>query len=290
MGVSYETSDAKIRQLFALYMQLRQAGYSSQTAWNRVTPGAQTLPSREQERLANMLHGWEAKDGRHYPSHEDNHNTMHVDKAAVQQAQQQHIQQHMQQQSQQQAPRPKGTTLLRRLIPGVNAPQDNTPAPVACPHCGKPNNPSEPYCYSCGELLFSPPVNTRQLTDAQAAHIEDEAYFGPGSVLFMQVRGHDRMVEVKINGRQVVIGRSSPNSAMLPDVDLAAFEAAALGVSRMHAELKREQNTLLLSDLGSANHTHINGQRLHAHEVRVLNNGDVIEFGRLMVRLHFRHT
>jgi hypothetical protein len=59
-------------------------------------------------------------------------------------------------------------------------------------------------------------------------------------------------------------------------------------LSRMHAGLRRQGDTLVLCDMGSLNHTYINGQRLHAHEVRVLHNGDEIRFGQLVTRVYFR--
>jgi pSer/pThr/pTyr-binding forkhead associated (FHA) protein len=77
---------------------------------------------------------------------------------------------------------------------------------------------------------------------------------------------------------------------MVPDIDLTPYGADDKGVSRLHASLHRQEETLVLSDLGSVNHTFINGQRLHAHEVRVLRDGDEIRLGRLVLYAYFRES
>ncbi|RPI99164.1 MAG: FHA domain-containing protein, partial [Chloroflexi bacterium] len=87
---------------------------------------------------------------------------------------------------------------------------------------------------------------------------------------------------------EMIVGRKSPDSVMLPDIDLAPFQADVMGVSRLHAGVRRQNDTLVLTDLGSLNHTQINGQRLHSHEVRVLHDGDELRFGQLTVRIYFR--
>ena len=76
---------------------------------------------------------------------------------------------------------------------------------------------------------------------------------------------------------------------MKPDIDLAAFNAEELGVSRLHAVLKRHENTVSISDLNSKNNTYINGQRLHPNEVRALRDGDEIRLGRLAMKVSFKH-
>ena len=65
-------------------------------------------------------------------------------------------------------------------------------------------------------------------------------------------------------------GRRATDFNANPDIDLGPFQAWDYGVSRLHAKLRFQDNTLTITDLDSVNHTYINGQRLHAHEVRVL--------------------
>jgi hypothetical protein len=89
-------------------------------------------------------------------------------------------------------------------------------------------------------------------------------------------------------GKEVIIGRATPNSPMVPDIDLNPFRGAEMGVSRMHATLERRNNSLLLVDLGSRNFTFVNGEQMQPHDVRVLKSGDQIAFGRLLTQFNFR--
>jgi hypothetical protein len=89
-------------------------------------------------------------------------------------------------------------------------------------------------------------------------------------------------------GKEVIVGRATPNSPMVPDIDLNPFRGAEMGVSRMHATLERRNNSLLLVDLGSRNFTFVNGEQMPPHDVRVLKSGDQIAFGRLLTQFNFR--
>jgi hypothetical protein len=153
------------------------------------------------------------------------------------------------------------------------------------------NQQSDLYCYSCGTLLIAPGA-THQISDTQPMEGSqpDPAHFGPDMVLYVQVRGARQMIRLQPRGDEIVIGRQSSDSVMLPDIDLSPFQADTQGVSRLHAGLRRQENTLVISDLGSLNHTYINGQKLHQHEVRVLHDGDELRFGSLMVRIYFRSS
>jgi pSer/pThr/pTyr-binding forkhead associated (FHA) protein len=48
-------------------------------------------------------------------------------------------------------------------------------------------------------------------------------------------------------------------------------------------------NTVVIVDLDSVNHTYINGQRLHPKEVRVLRDGDELRLGKLSIKVTFKH-
>jgi hypothetical protein len=68
------------------------------------------------------------------------------------------------------------------------------------------------------------------------------------------------------------------------DIDLTAYGAEELGVSREHAMLRPEEDSLLLFDLGSANGTYCNGIRAKLGHFLRLEDGDVMSFG----QLHFK--
>lgn len=81
----------------------------------------------------------------------------------------------------------------------------------------------------------------------------------------------------------VVIGRST--SEKKTDLDLSLFGANELGVSRVHATIRPSEDKLLLYDLGSANGTSYNFKPLAEGTAAVLQDGDVISFGLLHLKI-----
>lgn len=153
-----------------------------------------------------------------------------------------------------------------------------------CPLCGKENPATEKYCYSCGQLL-GVSLSTRILENEEPDH----ATFGAMSKLLIMVRGHaQKPISVSIGDVPVLVGRAVPGSATQPDIDLTPYNGEELGVSRIHAALQRANQTLTIVDKGSSNHTFINGEKLHPHEVRVVHDGDEIRFARLITIFIFK--
>jgi pSer/pThr/pTyr-binding forkhead associated (FHA) protein len=58
----------------------------------------------------------------------------------------------------------------------------------------------------------------------------------------------------------------------------------------LHAAFRRQDETVVLVDMGSANKTFINGQRVYPHEVRVVRSGDEIRLGKMIIKVTFNHT
>ncbi len=115
-------------------------------------------------------------------------------------------------------------------------------------------------------------------------------YFGPDTILLLYIEKEPEPLKVLISDREdVMIGRSAPDSILLPDVDLGRHSSHKhqMGISRVHAMLRRDEDTLIISDVGSKNGTFINGTQLHAQEVRVLRDGDKVRLGDLELRIEF---
>lgn len=131
--------------------------------------------------------------------------------------------------------------------------------------------------------------DTRTLVDP-ATRVADD-HFSPDTVLQMQIRGTDEMFELRPQQfeHEIVIGRSTEESVMHPDVDLADLGARDLGVSRLHLALRYdgEHNALHVYDLGSSNGSYINNQRLNPHEVRFLRDGDAVRIGKMVLIVKF---
>jgi len=66
---------------------------------------------------------------------------------------------------------------------------------------------------------------------------------------------------------------------------LSTFEAYKAGVSRLHANLNIQGIDVSIQDLGSANGTRVNGDRIEPLTEHALKHGDIISLGRLRVQI-----
>jgi hypothetical protein len=188
--------------------------------------------------------------------------------------------------------------LARRVRAHENARHahaDAASSGIICPHCGKPNRPTERVCYACGELLLKGTDTFQtQILDQGEPALADDAYFGDDSVLILTARSNRQEYKIRPqdSDRELIIGRSTNRGPMMPDIDLAGSEGNKLGVSRLHLSIRYDMqyNTLTVFDLGSANGTFVNGQRLHPHEVRVLHHNDELRLGNMVLDVTFRHS
>ncbi len=82
-----------------------------------------------------------------------------------------------------------------------------------------------------------------------------------------------------------VLGRSDSRSSFIPDIDLAEFKALDKGVSRRHAVFVRYQDKIHILDLSSINGTFLNGKRLKPDTPYLVNSGDELGLGDLVLLL-----
>ena len=62
------------------------------------------------------------------------------------------------------------------------------------------------------------------------------------------------------------------------------------GVSRYHAAIVRRDGALSIVDKGGANGTFLNGQRLIAHQPRILRDGDDLRLGHMVLQVRFERV
>jgi len=85
---------------------------------------------------------------------------------------------------------------------------------------------------------------------------------------------------------ELIIGRTDTHGDWKPDIDLTPFGGtAAAGVSRRHARLIWHGHWQI-EDLGSANGTWLNRQRLQSGESLDLTAGSIIQIGKLYLIYH----
>ena len=163
-----------------------------------------------------------------------------------------------------------------------------------CPYCQHEMMEGALFCEECGLSLWGDAqgeVPTRKLEEEAN---EFSVKSGWGTATFQdlnQVIIHIRDSADPISVRpaaEYLIGRQDASSGIVPDLDLGPFGALEKGVSRLHAALRRGDEVLSIVDLDSANGTYLNGQRLAAHQPRLLRDGDEIRLGKLVLHIYFK--
>ncbi len=262
--------------VFFEYVGKRKAGGTREATISEVQALAQRLTKGERVQLTRLIQMWEARDGKRYTKE------MRTVKNSA---------------KSQPAPQMPGSAngaarqspIIRPIDPAAaRDPSQRVP----CPNCGRMNSRKDAYCYSCGQVLNVAKPQTKVLDEEEVDDDvrRDNTHFADSSHLLLLIPGAAAPIEVNPSPEEIIIGRSEAGSAFYPDIDLAAYNAADLGVSRLHASLRRQEDTIAIIDLGSRNNTYVNGRRLYPHEVRVLRHGDEIQLGTMTLKVAFKHA
>lgn len=158
-----------------------------------------------------------------------------------------------------------------------------------CENCHKTNSETATYCFSCGHILPAgfKAIATQSLTDSKSLQPQirwGTAYFGDQSLMRIHVRHSGKLIETQFR-TECVFGRTVGD--VVVDVDLTPHGGIDMGVSRQHVKLLRQSATIMVQDMGSANGTFLNGEKLIPHQMRVLRNEDELCLGRLVLRISF---
>ncbi len=166
-----------------------------------------------------------------------------------------------------------------------------------CPFCGCTDHGRAVFCVECGFYLpsvVSPgeePASSREGgTRSEEGYQNDAAPQSGRSSRArprLQVLSSGRQIPFP-PGRRLEIGRVDSVHGIFPDVDLTAEGGREGGVSRRHCRICIDQGTLVVEDLGSANGTRLNGERIKPHLRHRLNSGDELQLGRVTLRVMIR--
>jgi hypothetical protein len=280
-----------VTEIFSEYVRQRQQGNSQQDVVNFLRPLLNRVRDDARQQLAALIRSWEAREGVKYQAKEKKTAFVNVTDWVAPPAPDEDLSWLPESASSGEKPR------AGLLDTPVHPSMQDRPVPLApgetfyCPACGTTNRLGDAYCYACGALLNVQGLETRDLKPA-TAELEQvgQSYFGRSSTLLLTVLGSDRPFTVPIHEKnELTLGRASVTSSTRPDVDLSPYHAGDFGVSRIHARLRCQDDTITITDLESVNHTYINGQLLHPQEVRVLRDGDEIRLGRLEMKVSFQH-
>lgn len=277
-----------VKGIFGKYAQLRQGRASREDAWGRIKATVEAFDETDRKRLMALIRDWEIIEGHRYQANrsDDPHATMFKPPEGLKEAREQLKTQRD----------PDATTEK----PAVKLPQTGTlpqtgkldedvaarrAMEVICPQCSTLNDLHAIQCKQCGAML--PQTQEIERPDPEQLPADPQSQVLRGMVLKLEVTGAGQALRVPLDQDQLVLGRASTAGLMAPDIDLTPFDAQRKGVSRYHANLKCEGDTLVINDLESLNHTYINGLRLYPHETRVLRNGDELKLGQLIMRVFF---
>ena len=169
---------------------------------------------------------------------------------------------------------------------------------IRCSFCQSTHVDNTIFCSECGNYLLAgderptDPLGNHEIIWRGGAIREVEKVrplergTGPMTVR-LKIGEHQREIQVVLN--QVIhIGRLDPASNMFPEVDLTADDAHIQGVSRRHAGIFKQGAAVVVEDLGSINGTFINGKRLDPYIPEPLADGDLLQLGRLLIKVKLR--
>ena len=168
---------------------------------------------------------------------------------------------------------------------------------IECPNCKHQEIPGALFCSECGAQLVGIHTVTTQsigknltnnLANLEAAQ-EDTSIPSPPNGVAISLFLLDTGQIVPLAGKnEFTLGRSAEGQPILPDIDLAPYQAYENGVSRLHVSLTMNKQEALVTDLGSANGTRLNGQKLTPHRPTPVKHGDILTLGKLRIQLLIR--
>lgn len=164
---------------------------------------------------------------------------------------------------------------------------------IVCSNCRHPNMAGAMFCSECGaplvpeDMQITQNIKTGQVKEPfQKPPIPDAPAAVPQTRSWATLHMLDTGQVLPLTERnEFTLGRITEGQPIMPDIDLAPYQAYASGVSRLHAVLKREGNHVFIMDLGSSNGTFVNGKRLTPNVDQALANGDVIALGKLKIQV-----
>jgi hypothetical protein len=172
--------------------------------------------------------------------------------------------------------------------------QNSSSPMIICTKCGHRNRVGTLFCEDCGVSLENGgtlTIPTRAIhgdpDEASARATWGAARIGANTQIILHIRDFAQPL-VFVPTQRMICGRSDAQTTTKPDIDFANYSGLEKGVSRQHAVLEFNEDTLMLIDAGSANGTFLNGQRLSPNQPRVVRDGDEVRLGKLIAHIYFK--
>lgn len=108
----------------------------------------------------------------------------------------------------------------------------------------------------------------------------------PATLRFFVGDDKEIQFDVVLNNELILGRKTSPNDRQV-DVDLNPYDAKELGVSRHHAIIQAHRDRIAIKDFNSSNGTYINDYVLKPMFSYRLQDGDVVQLGKLKLTVEF---
>ncbi len=166
---------------------------------------------------------------------------------------------------------------------------------MTCPNCKYEEYTGALFCSECGTSLVEKAGITTHGLESVPAGFSAPAGRAiaadpvPVSDNLITLHFFEKDVFLPLQPRDgLLLGRINEGQKILPDVDLSNLGGYELGVSRIHAALHIMGEEITIRDLGSANGTRINGEKLVPQEHHALRSGDILTLGKLRAQVIIR--
>jgi FHA domain len=166
---------------------------------------------------------------------------------------------------------------------------------ISCSNCKSQEYIGALFCSQCGanlveakktaESVFQP-INTDFFSEMFSGEFPTSLDMSDqsGTALWLSILDFGELVAVP-ERKEFTLGRASSDQPIIPDVDLTPFNAYKAGVSRLHATIRLNGEKMTIVDLGSANGTQLNGEKIEPNVPYDLMHGDVVKLGRLKIQI-----
>jgi pSer/pThr/pTyr-binding forkhead associated (FHA) protein len=164
---------------------------------------------------------------------------------------------------------------------------------IECPSCQATYVNNTIFCSECGHYLLG---DETQETDLDVKIKVGDKLMRPRAALSAQLGKRPRAIRLIIgdNNREIEmpldkiihLGRSAPASNVFPEIDLTDNAGSVKTISRRHARIIKKGSRVFVEDLDSANGTFINGHKLDPYLPEALNDGDILQLGRLNIQVN----
>lgn len=123
-------------------------------------------------------------------------------------------------------------------------------------------------------------------SDMPPRYVGDAEETIPAALRFYVGDDKTNYFDVMVNN-DLVIGRKKASDDRQVDIDLTQYKAQELGVSRHHAIIQAHRDRIAIKDFNSSNGTFINDYVLKPMFSYRLQDGDIVQLGKLKLTVEF---